>query len=79
MGLIEAVWHLFEFTIHQEFPLVQHLAVHLPGQYIVCFTDDLTPDQMAAKAADICSTLVAFFKYNAEHEDGRRYLYHEFS
>jgi hypothetical protein len=78
VGPTEAFWRLFEFTTHQEFPPVQHLAVHLPGQHTVYFADDLAPEQVAAKAANARSTLMAFFEYNATHEDGRQYLYHEF-
>jgi hypothetical protein len=54
------------------------LAIHLPGQHTVCFTDDLSPEQIADRAANARSTLMAFFEYNATHEDGRQYLYHEF-
>ncbi len=50
----------------------------MPGQYTVCFTDDLSPEQVAVKAANAYSTLMAFFEYNTTHEDGRQYLYHEF-
>ena len=78
VGPTEAFWRLFEYATHQEFPPVQHLAVHLPGQHIVCFTDNLSPEQVAAKAANARSTLMAFFEYNTMYEDGRQYLYHEF-
>jgi hypothetical protein len=78
MGPIEAFWRLFEYPIYQEFPPVQYLAIHLPGQYTVCFTADLLPEQVADRAANARSTLMAFFEYNAIHEDGRQYLYHEF-
>jgi hypothetical protein len=36
------------------------------------------PEQIADRAANARSTLMAFFEYNATHEDGRQYLYHEF-
>jgi hypothetical protein len=78
IGPTEAFWRLFEFPTHQEFPPVQHLAIHLPGQHTVYFTDDLLPEQVAVRAASARSTLMGFFEYNATHEDGRRYLYHEF-
>ena len=78
IGPIEAFWRLFEYPIHQEFPPVQYLAIHLPGQYTVCFTADLLPEQVADRAANARSTLMAFFEYNTIYEDGRQYLYHEF-
>jgi hypothetical protein len=74
----EAIWRLFEFSTHQEFPPVQHLAVHLEGQQTVYFPDDISPEDLAAKTAAARSTLMAFFDYNAAHEDGREYLYSEF-
>ena len=44
----------------------------------MCFADDLRPEELAAKAADARSTLMAFFKYNTEHTDSRTLLYHQF-
>jgi hypothetical protein len=75
---LQAFWRLFEYPTHQEFPPVQHLAIHLPGQHTVCFADDLSPEQIADRAVNARSTLMAFFEYDATHEDGRQYLYHEF-
>ncbi len=69
IGPIEAFWRLFEYTTHQEFLLVQHLAVYLPGQHIVYFTNDISPKQVAAKAANARSTLIAFFEYNTIHNN----------
>jgi hypothetical protein len=74
----EAVWRLFEFATHQEFPPVQHLAVHLEGEQTVYFPDDISATALAAKTATARSTLMAFFEYNATHEDSRQYLYSEF-
>lgn len=78
IGPTEAFWRLFEYPSHQEWPPVQHLAVHLEGQQTVYFADDLTPSQIAAKAASVRSTLMAYFDYNREHEYGRQYLYSEY-
>jgi hypothetical protein len=74
----EAIWRLFEFPTHQEFPPVQHLAVHLQGEQTVYFPDDISPTDLAARTIAARSTLMAFFEYNATHEDGRQYLYSEF-
>ncbi len=65
IGLIEAFQHLFKYVIHLEFPPIQHLAIHLPRQHIVCFIDNLPPEQVAVKATSARSTLIAFFEYNA--------------
>jgi hypothetical protein len=74
----EAIWRLFEFSTHQEFRPVQHLAVHLEGQQTVYFPDNISLTDLATRAAAARSTLIAFFEYNAAHEDGRQYLYSEF-
>jgi hypothetical protein len=76
VGPTEAFWRLFKYYMYQEFPLVQHLAIHLPGQHTVSFTDNLPLKELAVKAADARSTLIAFFKYNTKHTDDRTLLYH---
>jgi hypothetical protein len=78
VGPTEAFWRLFEYRTYQEFPPVQHLAIHLPGQHTVSFTDDLPLEELAVKAADARLTLIAFFKYNTKYTDGRTLLYHQF-
>jgi hypothetical protein len=75
----EAICRLFEFSTYQEFPPVQHLAVHLEGQQTVYFPDNISLTDLATRATVACSTLMAFFEYNAAHKDGRQYLYSEFS
>ena len=52
--------------------------MHLPGQHVVYFADDLTASQLAAKAERSRSTLMAYFLYNEQHEDGHQYLYQQF-
>jgi hypothetical protein len=78
IGPVEACWRLFEFPTHHEFPPVQHLALHLEGQQTVYFADDLTAEELAVRAANTRSTLMAFFQYNTAHADGRQHLYQEF-
>ena len=75
IGPTEGFWRLFEFPTHQEYPPIQQLAVHLPGQHVVYFADDLTASQLAAKAERSRSTLIAYFLYNEQYEDGYQYLY----
>jgi len=78
IGPTEGFWRLFEYPTHQEFPPVQQLAIHLENQHTVYFADNLDPAALAAKAARSCSTLMAYFAYNMDHEDSRQYLYSEF-
>ena len=78
IGPTEAVWRLFEFGMHQEQPPVTHLALHLPGQQPVYFSEHDDLDQIRAQIEESMTTLMAFFAYNEQNEDGREYLYHEF-
>ena len=72
------MWRLFEFRTHEEWPPVIHLALHLPGEQPVYFETDAGALNMEERMAASTSTLLEFFKYNAEKEDGRQYLYQDF-
>ena len=53
-------------------------ALHLPGQQAVYFSEQEASDDLRARLDMSTTTLLAFFKYNSEKEDGRQYLYQEF-
>jgi hypothetical protein len=36
----EAVWHIFKFDMHEQFPTVERLQYHLPNQQMVLFGND---------------------------------------
>jgi PIF1-like helicase/Helicase len=74
----ESVWRLLEFKVHGEYPPVTRLAVHLPGAQPVYFDEEASCEEIQGRMEEAGSTLMAFFKYNERHEDGRRYLYSEF-
>ena len=78
IGPIEAIWRLFEFAMHEESPSVMHLAIHLPGQQPVYFAKGADINTVRENMESACTTLMAFFQYNATYEDGRQYLYQEF-
>jgi len=78
IGPTEAIWRLFEFGTHEEWPPVTHLALHLPGEQPVYFEPEAGVLALEERMATSSSTLMAFFKYNAENEDGHQYLYQEF-
>ncbi len=78
LGPTEAFWRLFEYPTHEEFPPVQHLAVHLKGEQPVYFPEDLDKETLQARMEKSKSTLMAFFDYNKAHQDGPKYLYSEF-
>lgn len=74
----EAIWRLFEFPIHEEWPPVIHLAIHLPGEQPVYFAADASEEAIRNQMDRSATTLMAFFQYNTEHSDGQQYLYQEF-
>jgi hypothetical protein len=78
IGPTEAVWRLFEFPTHEEWPLVEHLSVYLKGQQSVYFPDDLMADQLQDKMDRTCSKLMAFFDRNKHDKNARQYLYADF-
>ena len=78
IGPPEAIWRLFAYHMHEEKPPVTHLALHLPGQQPIYFSEHADIDRMRQQIEESMTTLMAFFAYNAQNEDGRQYLYHEF-
>ena len=78
IGPVEAAWRLFGFSMHEEFPNVVRLALHLPGMHQVTFDPTESAEQIAARAERQSSTLIGFFNYCASNEDACRYTYLEF-
>ena len=78
IGPTKVMWHLFEYPVHEEWPPVIHLGLHLPNEQPVFFGADSTLTELQAKLDASHSTLMAFFDYNRDNTDGRQYLYQEF-
>ena len=78
VGPSEALWRLFEFPVHEEFPPVQKLAVHLSGEEPFFFPEDWTVTQIQEKQEVFRTTLSAFFEYNERNTDGRNRKYQDF-
>jgi len=64
--------------MHEEFPAVYHLPIHLPRQQPVYFGEDLSRDELQLRLDTTQSKLMSWFTYNQEHQDGRQYLYQQF-
>ena len=63
--------------MHEEQPPHQRLAIHLPNQQPVFFSEDANPLEVIRR--DTKNTmLMGWFEYNRLNEDGREYLYIEF-
>ena len=78
IGPTEAVWRLFKFPTHEKFSPVQTLAMYLPVEQIVYYNPGLTETEVKERMEQTCSTLMAFFDYNANHVDRHQWLYQEF-
>ena len=71
VGPTKAIWRLFEFRMHEEFPAIVHLAIHLPGEQAVYFTGDEDLEVLQNRLETAHSTLTAFFDHNRDVADGR--------
>jgi len=69
----EAFWRFFDFSIHERFPAVIHLAVHFENNRRVYFTED-NIHQIIDNPRK--TTLTAFFDL-CSSDDFARLLYHE--
>ena len=78
IGPKEAMWRIFEFSTHEEFPPVEQLAIHLPGEQPVYFKEDVVAEELQERMDSARSTLMAFFDYNSINKESPRYLYQEF-
>ena len=52
-------------------------ALHLPNQQNAVFDADTSAQGLEERAEHARTTLMDFFNYNRDHEDGRHLLYHE--
>jgi PIF1-like helicase/Helitron helicase-like domain at N-terminus len=71
----EAVWRIFSFSIHERYPTVLHLAVHLENGQRVYFTSENV--RARAMLPPPNTTLTAFFKLCQEDPFARTLLYPE--
>ena len=51
IGLVEPAWRFFGNSIHEEFPPVVRLALHLPGMHKVVYDPNESVDRIASRAA----------------------------
>ena len=70
----EAIWRFLQFPIHERYPSVQQLSVHLENGQRVYFTE-ANARQVAQNPKD--STLMAFFRLCQADSFARTLLYHQ--
>ncbi|CAN1254538.1 ATP-dependent DNA helicase PIF1 [Linum perenne] len=73
----EAIWHLFEYQIHERYPSVVRLAVHLDGEQTVAFQQNEPLPRIMSRRSAGCTTLTEWFRLNQRCIDARKYTYAE--
>ena len=75
VSAIEAVWHIFHFTMHFQTPPVLRLDLHLENHDTILFSDSDKVEDIKNKQK--LSKFTAWFKLNQEDLDARQHLYHD--
>ena len=70
----EAIWRIFRFPIHERFPPVMHLSVHLENGQRVYFTEENIIEKIKNPPK---TTLMAFFDLCKTDEYAKKLLYNE--
>jgi hypothetical protein len=63
-GPTEGCWRIFKNRVHEEFPAIYHLTVHLPGCHCFSYSESDTAEQREAKRQAAKSMLMGFFEWN---------------
>ncbi|XP_074323043.1 uncharacterized protein LOC141659989 [Apium graveolens] len=74
----EAAWRLLGFDIHNRFPAVERLLVHLEGEKNVSFKQHDNLKAVADKAMKRFSKLEGWFEANKNTPHAREFTYHQF-
>ena len=78
IGPTQAAWQLWEYPLHEEFPAVYHLPIHLPDQQYVYLSADADIIDLHNTSNRSVTKLIAFFNYNRIHADDREFIYQDF-
>ncbi|GAU29146.1 hypothetical protein TSUD_59130 [Trifolium subterraneum] len=74
----DAVWRTFAVDIHQKFPAVIRLFIHLGGQQVVKFDGSSSLHNVVYFRELVDTMFLAWFSANKEYEEGRNLVYSEF-
>lgn len=74
----EASWRIFAFDIHNRWPSVDRLPVHLPGAKHMFFQDTADLEKVCERASSKPSKLEAWFVANKELPHSQNFAYAEF-
>ncbi|XP_074377572.1 uncharacterized protein LOC141719090 [Apium graveolens] len=74
----EAAWRIFGFDVHSQWPSVNRLPIHLPGNKYVSFRTSTTLSEVVQEADSKKTKLEAWFETNKEFPTARDFTYAEF-
>jgi hypothetical protein len=77
LSCAEAVFRIMGLRLHQEWPPVQRLDIHLPRHHAVVFNPCDDADDIAAQLPDSTSKLLAWFMLNQHDVAARQWRYVE--
>ncbi|XP_057465712.1 uncharacterized protein LOC130755327 [Actinidia eriantha] len=78
IGAPEAARRILGHNLHEEFPSIVRLALHLPGMHHVVFNETESMNSIISRAGGKMSTLTGYFAYCASNEAARAFTYQEF-
>ena len=78
MSACEAVWRTFAFDIHDKWPPVQRLTLHLDGKQQVFYKDRQKLKRIVEKNKEKNTMFEAWMQANAEYPEARSLTYAEF-
>ena len=73
----EAAWRILGLPLHQEFPPIMRLDIHLPQHHRVIFNSAASSRSVAAEIASQSSTLLQWFALNSRNAAARLLKYAE--
>ena len=73
----EAAWRIFEFPIHHQEPAVMSLQVHLPGQHMVLFNTNESPQVVSSRVEREQTMLTGYFRLNQLNHSARCFTFQE--
>lgn len=78
IGPHEAFWRLMEYPTHGQWPPVTDLGLHLEGQQVVYFPDDISSQELALRKETTRTPLMAFFQYYTDNPQEAKRLFTDF-
>ena len=76
----ESGWRIYEFNMHEEYPAVTRLQVHVEGEDLIAWDEDEAPDaeNVMDRAISRDTKLTAYFKANEKYPEAKNLLYQDF-